>query len=107
VVSEAAFRAAALAMPEAIEVPHFESPSFRVNGKIFAQINPGKQRGILKLPKPRQTLLFEVRPEAFSPCVWGKLVWADVDLDRIEPGELPSLMADAWGGVAPKGLPRP
>ena len=51
-------RAAALALPEAEEKDHFGAASFRVNGKIFAQlaVRDGA-RAILKLPQGRREFL--------------------------------------------------
>jgi hypothetical protein len=97
-------RQAALAQPEAVEVDHFGAPSWRVGGKIFAQLTREPGRAILKLPPDRQTLLFEVRPEVFAPAVWGRLTWSYVTLDAIEADELAGLVETAWRLVAPKGL---
>jgi hypothetical protein len=96
-------RRVALAQPEAVEVDHFGRPSYRVNGKIFAQESDGG-RAILKLPKDRQTLLFEVRPEVFAPAVWGRIVWAYVRLEAVEAAELAELVEASWRLVAPKAL---
>ena len=98
-------RAAALALPEAVEVPHFGAPSFRVNSKIFAQIVvKDGARAILKLPRERQELLAEARPETFQRAFWGRTVFHQVVLDRIEPAELAELVRDSWREVAPRRL---
>ena len=98
-------RAAALALPEAVEVPHFGAPSFRVNGKIFAQIAVKDAAfAILKLPRERQEMLCEVRPEVFQRALWGRTVFHQVVLDRIEPDELAELVRDSWREVAPRRL---
>lgn len=100
-------RTAALALPQAVEVPHFGTPSFRVNGKIFAQLAVADgSRAILKLPKGRQDLLFEVRPEAFAPAVWGRSVSCYVELAQVAPDELAELVEASWRNVAPKALVR-
>ncbi len=98
-------RAAALALPEAEEKDHFGAPSFRVNGKIFAQIAVRDgAKAILRLPQGRRELLWEVRPEAFTPCVWGKSISCYVALEAIEPDELAELVRASWIEVAPKRL---
>ena len=98
-------RAAALALPEAEEKDHFGAPSFRVNGKIFAQIAVRDgAKAILKLPKARRDLLFEVRPEVFTKGAWGRMVVFYVTLDAIEPDELAELVRASWAEVAPKRL---
>jgi len=97
-------RRIALSLPEAYEQDHFGGPSWRVAKKIFASCSPGKNRATLKLDRDQQMILFEVRPETFSPAVWGALVWTYVELDRIEYDELAELVKLAWRQVAPKAL---
>jgi hypothetical protein len=97
-------RRIALNLPEAYEQDHFGGPSFRVAKKIFASCSPEKNRATLKLDRDQQMILFEVRPETFSPAIWGALVWTHVELDRIEDDELEDLLKRAWGQVAPKAL---
>jgi len=97
-------RRIALSLPEAYEQDHFGGPSWRVAKKIFASCSPGKNRATLKLDRDQQMILFEVRPETFSPAVWGALVWTYVELDRIEDDELAELVKLAWRQVAPKAL---
>ncbi|WP_340267697.1 MmcQ/YjbR family DNA-binding protein [Sphingobium mellinum] len=41
---------ATIALPGAIEQPHHGSPSFRVGGKIFAQLSSDGLTALLKLP---------------------------------------------------------
>ncbi|MFN7400477.1 MAG: hypothetical protein ACK5SX_15795 [Sandaracinobacter sp.] len=87
-------RAAALALPEAVEMPHFGAPSFRVKGRIFAQLavkdleSDGPKRAILKLPEDRRLMLCEV------------------ELDGVEPDRLDELVTDSWRMVASKRLTR-
>ncbi len=99
-----ALRRIALTLPDAVEVAHFKSPSFRVAGKIFATASPEKNRATLKLDRDMQTMLFDLRPEVFTPAVWGRLIWTYVELDRIEDGELEALVTRSWRLVAPKQL---
>src|ERR1700733_3874418 len=97
-------RRIALSLPETYEQDHFGGPSFRVAKKIFASCSPGRNRATLKLDRDQQMILFDVRPDTFSPAVWGALVWTYVELDRIEDGELEDLLKRAWQQVAPKAL---
>ena len=97
-------RRIALSLPETYEQDHFGGPSWRVAKKIFASCSPEKNRATLKLDRDQQMILFEVRPETFSPAVWGALVWTYVELDRIEDDELAELVKLAWRQVAPKAL---
>src|SRR5215469_8916452 len=100
----ASLRRIALSLPEAYEQDHFGGPSWRVAKKIFATASPEKNRATLKLGRDQQMILFDVRPDTFSPAVWGALVWTYVELGRIENGELAELVENAWRQVAPKGL---
>ena len=97
-------RRIALSLPEAYEQDHFGGPSWRVAKKIFATAAPDKNRATLKLDRDRQMILFDVRPDTFSPAVWGALTWTYVALGRIDDGELADLVKAAWRQVAPKGL---
>ena len=98
-------RRAALVLPGAEEKDHFGAASFRVNGKIFAQTAVGEgSKAILRLPKGRRELLWEVRPEVFTPSVWGRIISCYVALDAIEPDELAELVRASWTAVAPKRL---
>lgn len=101
-------RAAALACPGAVEMPHFGAPSFRVEGRIFAQAAVkdwqagGPLRAILRLEPGRQMLLCEMEPELFSPAVWGRIVSLYVDLALVAPDRLAGLVHDSWQHVAQK-----
>ena len=97
-------RRIALSLPEAYEQDHFGGPSWRVAKKIFATASSEKNRATLKLDRGRQMILFDARPDTFSPAVWGALTWTYVELDRIDDGELATLVESAWRQVAPKAL---
>lgn len=97
-------RRIALNLPETYEQDHFGGPSWRVAKKIFATGSPEKNRATLKLDRDQQMILFDVRPDTFSPAVWGALTWSYVDLGRITDDELAELVRNAWRQVAPKGL---
>jgi hypothetical protein len=102
----ASLRRIALSLPEAYEQDHFGGPSFRVAKKIFATCSLEKNRATLKLGHDQQMILFEVRPDTFSPAVWGALTWTYVELGRISDDELGDLVRSAWRQVAPKALPK-
>lgn len=95
-------RTAALALPEAEEHPHWDRPSFRVRGKIFATLREDENRAVLKLPLAEQSALTALQPAVFSIAPWGHQGWTFVELPSLTPDELQSLIASAWGNVAPK-----
>jgi hypothetical protein len=103
-VDPQAFRKLALALPEAEEHPHWERPSFRVRGKIFATLRSEERRAILKLPRLEQQALVASKPETFGLVGWEHQGWTGVDLNTVDPDELAELIEEAWRGVAPKRL---
>jgi hypothetical protein len=100
-------RALALAQPEAAEAPHFAQASFRVRGKIFAQLDAAQASAILKLTPDHAAELLDREAPSVTPIVWGQLKgWVRVDLATLRPGLLEQLIPIAWAGVAPKSLVR-
>lgn len=97
-----------MALPEAEEKDHFGRPSFRVRGKIYAQLAlPGavEQRAVLKLALADQTALILSAPEVFSAVPqWGMHGWTYVRLDGVDRLSFGHLLRQAWMGVAPKKL---
>jgi hypothetical protein len=98
----------ALSLPEAEERDHFGSPSFRVKGKIFAQLSPrssNEARALVKLPAADQAALIMSAPETFSSVPqWGHHGWTYVQLATVETSLLRSLLRQSWQLVAPKKL---
>jgi hypothetical protein len=72
-VSVAAFRKLALALPDATESPHFELTSFRAKGKIFATLSEKDSRAMVKLLPEQQQMLTDAEPNIFEriPNAWG------------------------------------
>ncbi|MBL8552064.1 MAG: MmcQ/YjbR family DNA-binding protein [Hyphomonadaceae bacterium] len=99
-------RPLALKLPEALELPHFGFPSFRVRGKIFATAQLDQHLGMVKLPVEVQHAMLVEHPQAFHlPAgAWARsgatLVWTDKVPRRL----LGDLVVTAWAGVAPKAL---
>ncbi len=98
------FRAIALALPEAVEEPHLERPSFRVRKRIFATLRPGEGLAVLKLSRAAQDALVAATPQTFSRTPWADQGWTSVNLRRADAAELRELVAEAWAEVAPKRL---
>ncbi|MBL6852556.1 MAG: MmcQ/YjbR family DNA-binding protein [Alphaproteobacteria bacterium] len=92
----------AMALEGVAEKPHFGMPSFRTNGKMFAESIPDNNEAILKLSKMHQEILFETRPQTFKPAIWGAIRWARLALDGVAANELKDLVREAYDEVAAK-----
>ena len=97
-------RAVALTLPGAWENDWRGQPLFQVGRKGFVQTWRG--RVLMKLERNHQELLFEARPEVFSPMVAGRLRWSWVEIEALEPDEILSLVHEAWTQVVPKKVSR-
>jgi predicted DNA-binding protein (MmcQ/YjbR family) len=96
----AEIRKCALALAGVEEKSHFGSPSFRFEGRIFIQISDKKNEAIFKLSPMHQEILFDTRPDAFRPEIWGSIRWSRLVLDAIAASELPALVREAYEQVA-------
>ncbi len=97
-------RAIALTLPGAWEndVPGWAS--FQVGRKGFVQ--QSRDRVIMKLEKHHQELLFEARPDVFTPMMAGALRWSFVDIEALETDEIGDLVREAWRQIVPKKISR-
>jgi hypothetical protein len=101
-------RRVALALPEAIEQPHFDRPSFRIRGKIFATL-PGPQfEGdervvLLRIPMVIKDALMVSDADAMvSLGPWEKQRIIQVAIGRMDWDKLEELVKLAWREAAPK-----
>jgi hypothetical protein len=103
-----AARKLALSLPEAEELDHFGSPSFRIKGKIFAQLSARDRRehsALVKLSNADQAALIMSAPDTFSSVPhWGHHGWTSVALANVEKHLMHSLFLRSWRQVAPKKL---
>ncbi len=98
----------ALSLPEAEERDHFGSPSFRVSGKIFAQLSAADKeepRAPVKLSSADQAALIMTDPDTFSSALqWGQYCWTYVQLAAVDESMLRGLLFQSWRRVAPEKL---
>ena len=99
-------RRIALALPEAEERLTWETDiTFRVRDKIFAIGGEGADRVSVKAGLETQAELIDLDPETFASSAYvGRFGWVTVDLDRVDPALLASLIREAWRRSAPKRL---
>lgn len=101
-------RAAALALPKAIEKPHFERTSFRVDvpkGKIFCTA-PDDGTANIFLSIEEQAMLLAAEPDIFSkvPNKWGDKGATCISLTACDAVTLRSALTMAWRRAAPASL---
>jgi len=99
-------RRIALALPEAEEKLTWETDvTFRVRDKIFAIGGEGSTGVSIKAGLKTQAELLEMDPQTFAKSAYvGRFGWVTVDLARVDPSLLESLLRDAWRRSAPKKL---
>ncbi|MBA2381938.1 MAG: MmcQ/YjbR family DNA-binding protein [Chloroflexi bacterium] len=99
-------RALAVSLPEAEERLTWETDvTFRVRDKVFAIGGEGATKVSIKAGLESQAELIEMDPETFTKSAYvGRFGWVTVDLDRVDPALLASLMREAWRRTAPKRL---
>jgi hypothetical protein len=98
----------AMRLPQTEEKDHFGSPSYRVKGKIFAQLTAegdSKPRGLVKLSSAYQAALTVLDPHAYLPAPhWGRYGWTYVDLAAVDESTYADLLDKSWRSVAPRQL---
>lgn len=79
-------RQLALAFPDVTEEPHFEKPSFRINGKIFMTFQTDKIQAMLILPEPDQSVLTAYDNNVIYPVkgFWGSRGATMFDLKKVK-----------------------
>jgi hypothetical protein len=97
-------RAAARPLPGAAEVDWNGSPNWQVGSKGFVHLFKG--RVLMKLEKNHQELLFEARPDVFTPFTAGAMRWSWVEIDELDAEEVGELVREAWTQVVPKKVSR-
>ncbi len=105
-VSTASATTMALSFEEAVELPHFEKTSFRVNKKIFATLDTVNHRICVKLSKIHQSVFSEIDSAMIYPVPgkWGLQGATYAELKRIKKDVLEELLTLSYCAVAPKRL---
>jgi hypothetical protein len=97
------FRTLAMSLPKVSELPHFDSASFRVNGKIFAQLSGDGLKGLVKLSADRQEWALQTfRDHCSAEPHWGRYGWTWLAWATLPTDTLNELLAESWRAVAPR-----
>lgn len=102
-------RAEALKLPRAIERPHFDWASFRVDapkGKIFCTLPPHHEFSNVFLTVEEQQMLCAAEPGIFFavPNKWGEKGATSIRLAVCDPATLRSALVMSWRHAAPAKL---
>src|SRR5262245_37493603 len=104
-------RAICLALPEAIEKIAWGEPTWRVRGKLFAQLDDhhhGADHLAVWLPAPlgaQESLVFLDRERFFRPPYVGARGWVGMRIDRRASwAQVAALVRQAYREVAPPRL---
>ena len=97
-----------LTLPEAVELPHFDKPAFRVGKKIFATVNIKKNNACLLLSPAEQELLsiFDKSVIYPAPNKSGEDGWTYFNLKKVNKDVLTNAILTAYCEVAPAKLAR-
>jgi len=106
VMTAAAFRKWALALPESVESAHMGHPDFRVSGKIFATLGSDEKWGMVKVTPQEQAALIKSEPDAFHPAsgAWGRRGSTIVQLRAAKALTVRHALLSAWRNTAPPKL---
>jgi hypothetical protein len=94
----------ALALPGAREVIDSHGHWFNIGTKTFALYGGNSGRWILRLPKDQVAMLIEADPDVFAPMRNATMLWAYVDVTKLDAKALRGYMTAAWRYTAPKKL---
>jgi predicted DNA-binding protein (MmcQ/YjbR family) len=99
-------RELAIAFEAAVEQPHFEKPSYRVNKKIFLTLDEKNNRACLKLSEMDQDIFSAIDKNMIYPVPnkWGKQGWTYVELKTVKKEIFKEALTASYCNVAPKGL---
>jgi hypothetical protein len=103
------FRALALSLPKAIEKPHFDRASFRVDaprGKTIATMLEADQTANVFLTVEEQEMLIAAEPSVFSkvPNKWGNKGATTLQLANADEITARSALQMSWRHAAPPKL---
>ncbi len=99
-------RKLALAFEDAVETPHFEKPSFRVNKKIFMTLDEKNKQACIPLSEEDQDVFNRMFPETIFPVPnkWGKQGWTFIRLSGVQKTQFRDALTCVYCKVAPGRL---
>ncbi|HEY4942836.1 MAG TPA: hypothetical protein VII56_15515 [Rhizomicrobium sp.] len=98
---DAFIRRVALSLPGASET-YYKGPRYGVGTPAFVHGWTGETLWLFKLPDHQSMMLFDTRPQTFTPMRSGLMRWCYIDVRNLDAAELRDLIVAAWRTVAPK-----
>ncbi|MGH2604280.1 MAG: MmcQ/YjbR family DNA-binding protein, partial [Dehalococcoidia bacterium] len=95
----------ALTLPEAEEGPSYDTPGFRVRGKLFAWLREDGELLVVRIDRGEREALIAEAPLVFLVTPhYESYPFILVRLDTVDPEHLQELLIEAWRLAAPKRL---
>jgi hypothetical protein len=103
-VTTAAFRQMALALPEVVELPHFDRASFRVNKRIFATMQEEKKIAVLMFSAIEQSVFCAFDKSIIYPVPggWGRQGATIFELDKVKKAMLKDALSVVYKEIVAK-----
>ena len=93
----AQIRRYALALPDAVEQPHFDRTSFRVNGRMFVTAKPTEPYIHVFVGEEVREPALALHPECIAKLPWGsKVVGLRIHLPKAPASVVKDLVRAAW-----------
>lgn len=99
-----AFRKLVFALPEVVELPHFERTSFRVKKKIFSTLSEKEKIVMVRLSLIDQSVFCDMNKEVIYPVPggWGKQGATYIDLQKVKLSVLKDALTTSYNFVLKK-----
>ncbi len=98
------FRELCLTLPDAKEQMHFDKPSYRWKGKIFATLHLDTKRVVLKFNAEQQIKFGERDSKTFYAVQggWGKQGYTYVEFQRVKKKDIEEAVKISFANVSAK-----
>ncbi len=103
-LTAATFRQMALSLPGAVELPHFDKVSFRVNKKIFATLNEKANIAVLMFSPLQQSVFCAWDKTMIYPVPggWGRKGCTIFELSKVKKAMLKDALAVVYNEIISK-----
>ena len=105
-VSNETFRQMALALPDVIELPHFDRASFRINKRIFATLVEKENKAVLMFSPIQQSVFCSFDKTIVYPVPggWGRQGSTIFELGKIKKAMMKDALHVVYDEILTKSL---